>query len=312
MAECMACSRVYTELHPLRHLKCNIHHFCEDCFCDALKLAIDREGEHSIPCGEKACPRLEYEDVKAILSRCTTIETSRRGDLLQSYAHRLTKHNTDLSSTCVVCHESPKHLSCMPCGQHGYCGDCFCTVIERAIAHEANYPIPCGSAKCPHPSFQEVEKVFTSFQTVEAAQRDDVLGRYASRLREYNTPKLDRIHCSNRACLIKLGFTRFLDVNTCSLGDGLRVRCPDCDTATCIHCQGPLNEVNIASHACAPIAQDAEAYIESMPDDERWLWQQCPLCNAWGRKDDIEACNHLECWEGYGRLSTVLCCFDLD
>jgi hypothetical protein len=81
----------------------------------------------------------------------------------------------------------------MPCGQHGYCDGCFCTVIKRAIVHEANYSVPCGSTKCPHPSFQ----------TAEATQRNDVLGRYASRIPEYNTRKLERAHCSNRASLVR-------------------------------------------------------------------------------------------------------------
>jgi hypothetical protein len=302
MAECMACSRVYTELHPLRHLKCNIHHFCEDCFCDALKLAIDREGEHSIPCGEKTCPRLEFEDVKAILSRCTTIETSRRGDLLQSYAHRLTKYNTDLSSTCVVCHEGSTDLSCMPCGQHGYCDDCFCTATERAIAHEANYPIPCGSAKCPHPSFQEVEKVLTSFLSVEATQRDDVLGRYATRLAEYNTPILNRMYCSNQACMVVHGSTRFLDMNTCSVGNGSRVRCPDCTTTTCVNCKGPWNGPN---HICILAARDAEDYIASLPEEEKWQWLKCGRCNTWVGKEDVQSCNHMSC--RYVRLCSLSC-----
>jgi hypothetical protein len=72
---------------PLLHMKCTGHHFCEDCFYGALELAIDRESSHSIPCGEKACPSLEYEDVKAIFSRFTTLATSRRVHLLQQYAH---------------------------------------------------------------------------------------------------------------------------------------------------------------------------------------------------------------------------------
>jgi hypothetical protein len=114
-------------------------------------------------------------------------------------AHRLLEYNIDLSPTCIDCFGSSKDLSYMPCGQHGYCDDRFCSVKEYAIAHEANYPILCRSTKCPHPSLQELEEVLIGFQTVEATQRDDVLGRYASRLPEYNTPIIDRIHCSNQA-----------------------------------------------------------------------------------------------------------------
>jgi hypothetical protein len=103
MPECMICEDTYSEQHPLRHMKCNFHHYCEDCFCLALELAIDDEASDPIPCGKKACPRLEFEDVTSILLRFTTVAASRRDDLIQRYTVRLIEYNT---INRVICSKS--------------------------------------------------------------------------------------------------------------------------------------------------------------------------------------------------------------
>jgi hypothetical protein len=194
----------------------------------------------------------------------------------------------------------------MPCGHSHYCEDCFCLGVERAIAREVDYPIPCGSPTCSHSSLQEVEAMLASYPTVTAGQRDDLLARYASRLPEYNTPILARIHCSNQACLVVLEFSRFLDINTCSVGDGQRVRCPDCHATTCIWCKSPRNGANTGSHTCILPAQDAAQYVASVPEDQKWEWQQCGRCNAWVGKEGEESCNHMEC--RYGHFPSLVRC----
>jgi hypothetical protein len=81
-------------------MRCNLHHYCEDCFCEALELAISKERFQFIPCGEKSCSRLEFKDVKAIISRFVTISATRRVDLLQRYADRLVLYNATDRTFC--------------------------------------------------------------------------------------------------------------------------------------------------------------------------------------------------------------------
>jgi len=215
---------------------------------------------------------------------------------------------------CMICFETfwANNLTFMPCGQHRYCDGCFCSTLETAIAHESNHPIPCGATECPHPNFQQVEAMLRSLPGVDATQRDDLLTRYASRLPEYETPIPDRTYCSEQTCMAAQGHSRFLDVNTCGLGDELSLRCPDCNMTTCIHCKRPMDGVNPGAHSCTRTAQDAAAYVASLPDDEKWQWQQCGRCNAWVGKEGESSCNHMECWDGYGRLTAYANCLDPD
>jgi hypothetical protein len=81
-------------------MRCNLHHYCEDCFCEALELAISKERFQFTPCGEKSCSRLEFKDVKAIISRFVTISATRRVDLLQRYADRLVLYNAADRTFC--------------------------------------------------------------------------------------------------------------------------------------------------------------------------------------------------------------------
>jgi hypothetical protein len=59
------------------------------------------------------------------------------------------------------------------------------------VRHEENHHVLCGSRRCPHPSLEELEAIFTSFPTVEVDQRYDLLTRYVGRPPEYDTPILD-------------------------------------------------------------------------------------------------------------------------
>jgi hypothetical protein len=207
------------------------------------------------------------------------------------------------SHFCFLCIETIDHPIYMPCGQHCYCDGCFCLVLERAIALEENYPVPCGSTGCHHSSLQEIDALLTSYPKVQAGQRDDLLTRYAGRLPEYNTQILDRTYCSNPGCILTQGSSRLLDSNTCSIGASSRLRCPDCNTATCVNCNGPWNGPN---HTCILAARDAENYIASLPEEKKWQWLKCGGCNTWVGKKDLESCNHITC--RYGRLSRLSRC----
>ena len=151
MPECMICLDGYTELKPLRHLKCNNHHYCEDCFCSALELAINKESNHPVPCGDTACPRLGYEKIQATLHRCTTITASRSNDLLQQYAHRLVEYNTTENRTycskdgCTEAHGNRRFLDVNTCqygnGQRVQCPDCStitCTECKQSVSPTDN------------------------------------------------------------------------------------------------------------------------------------------------------------------------------
>jgi hypothetical protein len=100
MPECMVCQEPYTELHPLRHIKCNVHRYCEDYFCRAVELAIGDEACHPVTCGKKEYPRLDFQDIRAALLRYTTIATSRQDDLLLHYARRLIEYNATNRMYC--------------------------------------------------------------------------------------------------------------------------------------------------------------------------------------------------------------------
>ena len=208
---------------------------------------------------------------------------------------------------CLICLDTEEDLGSMPCGQHRYCAGCFCSGMERAIAREEDYLVPCGSQRCTHKSLEEVQAIFANFPTVDAGQRDDLLTRYASRLPEYDTPILERIHCSNQACMVTQGFSRFLDVSTCGVGDDLRVRCPDCNATTCMSCKGPSwSGAGPGNHTCILASRDAADYVASLPEDQQWQWQQCGRCDTWVGKVDETSCNHMKC--RYDRLFGLSCC----
>lgn len=202
---------------------------------------------------------------------------------------------------CFVCRDTfwAKDLMYMPCRKHRYCDDCFCSGGERAIAKETQYPIPCGTpAECPHPSLPEVEAMLNSFPDIDGSRREDLIAKYASQIIEYDTPPGKRTYCKDTECLKAKGHSRFLDPNICGLGDGLRVRCPDCDSATCTKCKRILDGVDAGSHRCQPDARDvrsATKYVESLPDDQKWQWQKCGGCGLWAGKEGEDSCNHMLC-----------------
>jgi hypothetical protein len=150
MPECMACGDEYSELHPLKHLECNDHHYCEKCFCRRLQLAIDGETCHPIPCGKKECPRLDFQDVRAILLRCTTIAASRRANLLQQYAHRLIEYNATnrtycSKAGCTIAQGKRRFLDATTYefgnGQRVRCPDCStvtCTECKESVDPSAD------------------------------------------------------------------------------------------------------------------------------------------------------------------------------
>ena len=135
----MVCHEPYTGLRPLRHMKCNAHHYCEDCFCLAVGLAIAEETSHPVPCGKNAGPRLELEDVRATLLRCITIPTSQRDDLLQRYADRLLLYNIPDRTQCSK-EACPRFLPVntfgFQNGQRVRCPDCntvTCTACKAGV-----------------------------------------------------------------------------------------------------------------------------------------------------------------------------------
>ena len=204
---------------------------------------------------------------------------------------------------CVACLDTwaQKPLRHMKCDTHHYCEDCFCQAIELAIRAETYHPVPCGSETCPSLGFEDVRAILQRFTSITTTRRDDLLQQYADKLVEYSVPQEDRIYCQNTACVATIGHSRFLDPNTCGLGDGLHLRCPDCNSVTCISCRGLLDGSGVDNHRCTQQAQDAANYVASLPDHQRWLWQQCRGCNVWVSKDGEGSCNHMTCW--YGRLS---------
>lgn len=85
------------------------------------------------------------------------------------------------------------------------------------------------------------------------------------------------------------GGSQFL--NHLVVGDDTRVICPDCDAITCIGCK-QLVDTELP-HVCMIDDYDVKlgAHVDSLPEDERWLWQRYYRCRHWIEKS--EACNHM-------------------
>lgn len=184
---------------------------------------------------------------------------------------------------CIGCldNESETIMTRLPCGQHAVCDDCLRDMVRYAIAEESHYPLGCGSSTCPEISIDLVQKVLGS--TSDAV----LLHRLEEKVQEYAVPPSQRTYCASRECCSAQGESRFLDAGM--LSEGTRLICPDCSCVTCSVCKY-LRDGD-TPHDCSTDDHDqvVKVFLQSVPTDDRWLWQKCFQCGSWIEKS--AACN---------------------
>lgn len=82
------------------------------------------------------------------------------------------------------------------------------------------------------------------------------------------------MYCASKECCIALGASRFIDPEV--LGNDTRVICPSCNSITCRTCHD-LVDATEEEHVCDPAKVDSVVrdFVNSQPEDERWVWQKC-------------------------------------
>lgn len=199
------------------------------------------------------------------------------------------KANMSTSKECMGCNESDTecNLISLPCEEHAICEDCLRQVVQLAVDDETHYPLTCGGAYCPAIPHAEVERVLS------CGSADDtfLLDRFYAKVEEYNIPAANRMYCASEECCTTQGFSRF--INPEILGEKDAVICPDCSSVTCRRCRDLVHTDQ--EHVCKEDDLDAVvlAFIETLPEDDRWLWRKCYSCQSWIYKS--EACNHMTC-----------------
>lgn len=184
---------------------------------------------------------------------------------------------------CLGCldYETDCALTRLPCGQHAICLDCIRRMVQFAVEEEKQYPLRCGAATCPDISTQLVRDLLNS--SSDAA----LLDRFQEKIAEYAVPASQRTYCASRECCSAQGESRYLDAKVFS--EGTMIICPDCSSITCSLCKELRS--GDAPHTCTTDDHDQmmREYLQSLPDDERWLHQKCFQCGSWIEKS--EACN---------------------
>ncbi|KAF2173266.1 hypothetical protein M409DRAFT_49735 [Zasmidium cellare ATCC 36951] len=181
----------------------------------------------------------------------------------------------------------PYHRLQLPCGGHAYCTECWHTAVELAVTKESNYPIRCGSTACDDlPDQFVIDNLAAQAPAVQT-----LLNAYREKIQEYKITPQDRTYCANRECILVEGHSQYIDSKI--FGFQGQVICPSCGGMTC--CSSKALITNEAFHVCGDTKHDEamREYVESLPEDERWLWKKCPSCGIWVNK--VTACNHMEC-----------------
>ncbi|KAL8890067.1 MAG: hypothetical protein Q9215_002748 [Flavoplaca cf. flavocitrina] len=166
--------------------------------------------------------------------------------------------------TCTVCMDQSKWSEYVPLScHHGYCLECVMRLFQRAMTDETLFPPQCCEMNIPLARVRS--QVTTEF---EAAFRERKI--------EMDTPASERTYCSYQAC------STFLKSNA----DNLRInkiRCPKCNTRTCITCKAVAHESDYCPQDPAVVSLMATAASQG--------YKQCPSCHLL-----IEltfGCNHI-------------------
>lgn len=159
--------------------------------------------------------------------------------------------------------------------------------VQVAINDEQYYPLRCSALECdPIPD----DLIHDCLAEKDSAARN-LLETFETKAQEYSVPASARTYCANAKCLAALGHSRYIHHEVS--GSENRVICPDCSGITCRYCKASI--AGMAEHACEETEDDQimKDYIETLPEDERWLCKKCYSCGVW--IDKTEACNHMTC-----------------
>ena len=190
---------------------------------------------------------------------------------------------------CIGCLDSSTEceLVGLECPEHDLCTVCLRIAIRLAIKDKNHYPVSCGSGACWLISDDDVQRYLTTGQQGDAT----LLAEYLAKAEEYHVAADTWIYCASQECQIVQGQSGF--INPEISGEETRVICPDCNSVTCRVCRDLVDTNN--EHVCKEDEHDVEIRecIESLPEEDRWLWQKCCKCRSWTEK--VEACNHMTC-----------------
>jgi len=171
---------------------------------------------------------------------------------------------------CCVCLDDTKDpdselvlLKCL----HSYCKTCAAFIVDQAIAHEINYPPKC----CWAISVDQVEKHL----------EPKIVQEFKDKEKEYLTPGVLRIYCSNRPC------GTYITSKESEEAKGKSVSCKDCSTKTCTKCKDLFPDDS--EHECQDYQLEPAGLAYSLHNRAKY----CPSCTT--AVQLVDACNHVTC-----------------
>jgi hypothetical protein len=167
---------------------------------------------------------------------------------------------------CISCGTPTKDLRRLGCG-HLWCRACLQARIELALQWEGNLNWP---ARCCHKIDAVEMKNLASFVG------ESIIHRYLNKYDELETPRHQRIYCSNPRC------SAFLGQRGTELQFG---SCLECDNSTCLACG---NAERHHKHDKCPSETTRESHQELISLGKL---QQCPGCPE--VVELREACHHI-------------------
>ena len=196
-------------------------------------------------------------------------------------------------ASCFVCEESNSqdhiiNTGCFSYPGHHVCHDCFRHGVESATTDEKCYPISCADGH----HWGSISDALVGQILCDSTNADKMLlEKYEAKREEYSTPLAFRTYCASEECRLVQGHAQYLNAEI--MGNDISVICPDCNSVTCRLCK--LLIISDQQHVCNTEEYDAQVkeFLDTLPEDERWLWQRCPHCMTWTEK--TEYCNHMTC-----------------
>lgn len=188
--------------------------------------------------------------------------------------------DVDLAA-CIACTEASDDLITVQ--GSAICYDCVTGMFQRAIWHEAEYPVKWGNEELNIDDFPRLHQgIKTDFKAKE---------------KEYLCPPAERIYCKAD---IQSGCTAFLGKRTQTEKTKL---CHNCHNPSCLACGEFIRRGR--PHACKPadlVKEDEEAYKGLQRGKD---YQICPSKRC-GRKIQLmDGCNHITCM--CGQQSCFIC-----
>ncbi|KAL4983864.1 hypothetical protein BDW68DRAFT_181214 [Aspergillus falconensis] len=181
---------------------------------------------------------------------------------------------TEPTQICTACTEEfgANNMALLHCA-HQYCRQCLTIIFETAIANEASFPPRCCGP--------------ITIKTAHSFLDRELVKRYIRKKAEFETR--DRMHCHRTECNTFI-HPSFIDHDLAI--------CPECGSATCIHCTREAHELD----ACPTDAATAELLRTA----EKRGWKRCWSCR---RMVELSSgCPHMICICGGDENGTYCVC----